>query len=207
MKISTIRLISKRSDSHRRRLSRLFAPPARFTPSHLDVLFPCKPSCRRESRRPSEKTIAGSLTSAAESLQLIDKIKREPEPQRMDSVELWCFIFTQLHRDRVKVAFGTSGFMPKHLKITRFSVEREKRRFVSVHEEAKGQRTTRRRHQNQHAAASAKPFDLILHLFWTENMSVKCLSGFCTSAKTPSLRNLQSMRTKVQAFFIIIFPV
>lgn len=37
-----------------------------------------------------------------------------------------------------------------------------------------------------------KPFDLILNLFWTENMSAKYLSGFCTSAKTHSLHNLQS---------------
>lgn len=36
-------------------------------------------------------------------------------------------------------------------------------------------------------------------------MSVKCLSGFCTSAKTHSLHNLQSMRTKVQAPFLFIY--
>lgn len=108
-----------------------------------------------------------------------------------------CFIPTALNSAKV----------PENNQI--FSWKERKKRTVLqctfVHTEAEGQQRPWRQ-QNQHTVTSAKPFDLILHLFWTENMSVKCLSGVCTSAKTHSLHNLQSMRTKVQVpFFIYLF--
>lgn len=113
MKISAIRLISGLSESHRRRLSPLFTPllPARFAPSHSDVLFPCKTSCCRRcraSRRPSEKMIACSLTSEGESERSSWSTnergggKWNPQSQGMDLAELWClfsynFIITGLN--------------------------------------------------------------------------------------------------------------
>lgn len=80
MKISAIRLISRRSDSRRRRSSTLFAPrlPARFPPSVSDVLFPCNASrCwrRRASRRPSEKTMVRGLTSEGKTQEEEEEMK------------------------------------------------------------------------------------------------------------------------------------
>ena len=44
-------------------------------------------------------------------------------------------------------------------------------------------------------------------LIWTQTIAVKYLSGFCTSAKTHSLHNVQSMRKQVQALLFFFFLV